>query len=96
MPKYYVESGRARRVLSAACPLEAAVRLFQWSCDRQAEIDADSPLHRIQLAEVQGCLLGDEVRVGETGFGGMSAALFETQDVVCVWQSRSLAMTETV
>jgi sugar phosphate isomerase/epimerase len=38
MPKFYVESGRVRLVLLAEDAEQAAVRAFQWSCQRQTEV----------------------------------------------------------
>ena len=40
MAKYYVESGQVRVVFDAENATEAAVRAFQWSCDKQAGIES--------------------------------------------------------
>jgi hypothetical protein len=47
MAKYYVESGQVRVVFDAQDATEAAVRAFQWSCDKQAGIEAESPLEHV-------------------------------------------------
>ena len=49
MAKYYVQSGRARVVFDAENATEAAVRAFQWSCDKQAGIEAE----RLSVAVTQ-------------------------------------------
>jgi hypothetical protein len=85
MPKYYVESGRVRLVLDAETAEQAAVRAFQWSSDRQAEIYAEPPSDLIREAEALEFQLGDGIAVNETGFGN-DAETFETLDIAAVWQ----------
>jgi hypothetical protein len=85
MPKFYVESGPVRLVFDAATAQQAAVMAFQWTCDNQVEIEADSPLEHMLEAEARGWQLWDEVRVNEQGFGRWDAEVFETRDVFEAW-----------
>jgi hypothetical protein len=85
MPKYYVESGRVRLVLDAQTAEHAAVRAFQWSSDRQAEIYAEPPSDLIREAEASEFQLDDEITVNETGFGN-DAETFDTLDIAALWQ----------
>jgi hypothetical protein len=91
MAKYYVESGQVRVVFDAADATEAAVRMFQWSCDKQAGIDAESPVEHQWQAEEHGWQLEDAIRVSELGFGRSDAAAFDTWDVVAIWQGTMFA-----
>jgi len=86
MAKYYVESGEVRVVFDADSAIEAAVRAFQWTCDKQAGIAAESPLELVQQAEQRGWQLDDEIRISELGFGRTDAAVFDTLEVVAIWQ----------
>ena len=51
MAKYYVQSGSVKLVLQASNARRAAIAAFQWTCERQATIEADSPLEHVQIAE---------------------------------------------
>ena len=85
MPKYYVESGRVRLVLTADHAEQAAVKAFQWSCDRQAEIDSEPVGHLIRDAEAIEYMLDDQIQVNETGFDG-SGESFDFVDIAADWQ----------
>ena len=65
MPKFYVESGPIRLILDATTAEDAAVKAFQWTCDKQAEIQAESPLDHMLEAEERGWQLWDEISVNE-------------------------------
>jgi len=86
MAKYYVESGQVRVVFDAENVTEAAVKTFQWTCDKQAGIEAESPLEHVFEAEERGWHLDDEIRVSEVGFGRNDALAFDTWEVVAIWQ----------
>jgi hypothetical protein len=86
MAKYYVESGQVRVVFDAQDTTEAAVRAFQWSCDKQAGIEAESPLEHAWDAEERGWRLDDQIRVSELGFGRDDALVLDTLEVVAIWQ----------
>jgi hypothetical protein len=86
MAKYYVESGQVRLIFDADNATEAAVRAFQWSSDKQAGIEAESPLEHIWETEERRWHLDDEIRVSEVGFGRHDALAFVTWDVVAIWQ----------
>ena len=75
-----------RLIFGAENPLAAAVKAFQWTCDRQAEIYAASPLEHVCEAETRGWQLDDLIRVSEVGFGGADAEVLDTLDVVAIWQ----------
>ena len=85
MPKFYVQSGPVRLILDAETAQNAAVLAFQWTCDKQAEIEAVTPLEHLLEAEQRGCQLGDEVAVNEQGFGRRNGEIFETRDVFEAW-----------
>jgi len=86
MAKYYVESGHVRVVFDARNSTEAAVKAFQWSCDKQSGIEVQSPLEHLWEAEERGWQLDDEIRVSEIGFGRDDALSFDTLEVVAIWQ----------
>ena len=86
MAKYYVELGQVRVVVDAENATEAAVKTFQWSCDKQAGIEAESPVEHQWQAEERGWQLADEIRVSEVGFGRDDALAFDTMNVVAIWQ----------
>ena len=85
MPKYYLQSGRVRLIFDATDAEQAAVKAFQWTCDKQAEIDAVSPLDHVLIAEQQGWQLEDEVVVHEQGFNRQDGQVFETRDIFESW-----------
>ena len=62
-------SGPIRLIFDAATAEQAAVMAFQWTCDKQVEIQAASPLDHLLEAEQRGWQLSDEVMVNEQGFG---------------------------
>ena len=85
MPKFYVESGPIRLIFDAATAKQAAVMAFLWTCDQQAEIQADSPLDHILEAEERGWQVWDEISVNEQGFGRWDGEVFDTLDIVEAW-----------
>jgi hypothetical protein len=85
MAKYYVESGQVRVVFDAQDATEAAVRAFQWSCDKQAGIEAESPLEHLRETQEGGWQLDDQIRVSELGFGRDDALVLDTLEVVATW-----------
>ena len=85
MPKFYVESGPVRLIFDAATAEQAAVMAFQWTCDKQAEIEAASPLDHALEAEERGWQLGDEVHVNEQGFGLWDGEMFQALDIFEAW-----------
>jgi hypothetical protein len=98
MAKFYVQSGPVRLVLDAASQLEAAIKAFQWTCDRQATIDSECPIEHLEQAELRGWQLHEYVQVSERGFQRGDSAEFDTLLVVAAWQEdwerRSLAQDE--
>jgi hypothetical protein len=85
MPKFYVESGPVRLVFDAGTAEQAAILAFQWTCDKQIEIQAASPLDHLLEAEQRGWQLGDEVAVNEQGFGRWDGEVFDTRDIFEAW-----------
>ena len=85
MPKFYIQSGPVRLIFDALTAEQAAVAAFQWTCDRQAEIEAASPLDHLLEAEQRGWQLGDEVWVNEQGFSRWDGEVFQTLDVFEAW-----------
>ena len=49
---------------------------FQWSCDKQSEIEAATPLDHVIEAEQRGWQLGDDIVVNEQGFDRWEGELF--------------------
>ena len=92
VPKFYVESGPIRLIYDAATAEQAAVMAFQWTCDKQAEIEAASPLDHVLEAEERGWQLGDEVWVNEQGFSRWDGEVFQTLDVFEEWLRCPLPM----
>lgn len=91
MAKYYVESGPVKLVLSADNEMQAAVRAFQWTCDRQCEIQASSPLEHTQEAERRGVQMHDTVWVNERGFGRhLGVWSRSTLEVIDAWLDSAL------
>jgi hypothetical protein len=85
MAKFYVESGSIRLIFDATTAEEAAVKAFQWTCDKQAEIQAESPLDHMLEAEERGWQLWDEINVNEQGFGRWDGEAFDTPSIVEAW-----------
>ena len=90
MPKFYVKSGPVRLILEAETPQDAAVLAFQWTCDKQAQIEAMTPLEHLLEAEQRGYQMGDEVAVNEQGFSHWDGEIFETRDVFEAWLRSSV------
>lgn len=86
MPKFYVESGPARCVIDASNAQDAAIKAFQWSCDSRDSVLAPESFDRTTVTEADGWELGEEVRVNEQGFGRPDAQVFDTLDIIPVWQ----------
>jgi hypothetical protein len=93
MAKYYVQSGRVELILQARNAKEAAVKAFQWSCDRQATIQVQDPLEHVQLAERRGWQLDETIEVSERGFGQPDGRVFDTLEVVAAWQGYAFPWT---
>ena len=89
MPKFYVQSGRVCLVLDADSPRAAAIKSFEWTCEKQAEIEAASPLEHLRAAERHGWQLDDVILVNERGFGRADAEPFDTAAIVESWLSSS-------
>ena len=89
MAKFYVESGPVRLTIDAQDAKTAAVKAFQWSCDKQAEIDARSPLEHVIEAEQNGWQLHETIHVNEQGFGRFDGETFDTLEIVSVWQGEA-------
>ncbi len=98
MAKFYIQSGPVRLVLDAECQLEAAIKAFQWTCDRQATINIACPIEHLEQAELRGWQLHEFVQVNERGFNRGDSAEFDTLLVVAAWQEdwerRSLVQDE--
>jgi hypothetical protein len=60
VPKFYVKSGPVRLILDAETAQQAAVKTFQGTCDKQAEIEAVTPLDHLWEAGERGWQLADE------------------------------------
>jgi len=90
VPKFYVQSGPVRLILDAETAQDAAVLAFQWTCDKQAEIEAMTPLEHLLEAEQRGYQVGDEVAVNEQGFSHWDGEIFETRDVFEAWLRSSV------
>jgi hypothetical protein len=86
MAKFYVQSGRVRLVLSAGGPREAAIKAFQWTCDKQATIQATTCVEHLLEAERRGWQLEEEITVSEQGFSSCGGETFETLEIVAAWQ----------
>jgi hypothetical protein len=86
MPKFYVESGPVRCVTDATDAEDAAIRAFQWSCDNRDSAQALASLDETAVTEADGWSLGEEIRVSEQGFDCPDVRVFETLDIIPVWQ----------
>jgi len=92
MPKYYVQSGPVRLIFDAANAEQAAVMAFQWTCDKQAEIQAATPLAHVIEAEERGWQLGDNIVVNEQGFDRWEGELFDMRDIFELWLQAPLPL----
>lgn len=90
MAKYYVQSGLVKLILQSSSARRAAIAAFQWTCERQATIDAHSPLEHVQIAEQMGWQLEETISVGERGFDQLDARSFDTLDIVAAWQASTV------
>ena len=93
MAKYYVQSGPVQLIFDSPSALDAAVRAFQWSCDKQLQIDAPSPLEHVLEAERLGWQLHEDIEVNQKGFGRHDGITFDTLDVVAVWQAQETELS---
>ena len=89
MPKFYVESGNARCVIDATDAENAAIKAFQWSCDSRDSVQAPESLDETPVTDADGWELGEEIRVSEQGFDRPDARVFETLDIIPVWQGNA-------
>jgi hypothetical protein len=51
VPKFYVESGPIHLILDAATAEEAAVKTFQWTCDKD-DIQENSARYFVEVGQV--------------------------------------------
>jgi len=86
MPKYYVKSGRVELVLQARNAREAAIKAFQWSCDSRDSLQAPESFDAPSITDADGWDLGEGIRVSEHGFDRPDARVFDTLDIIPVWQ----------
>jgi hypothetical protein len=86
MPKFYVQSGRVRLVLTADDAEQAAVKTFRWSRDRQLEVYSEPVGELIRDAEAMEYMLDDEIQVNETGFD-TDGDVFDLFDIAARWQA---------
>jgi len=91
MAKFYVQSGPVRLVFGARNARQAAVKAFQWSCDKQVTIDTDCPLEHLRTAERNGWQLDETITVSERGFGPVGRLVFDTLEIVAAWQEASFS-----
>jgi hypothetical protein len=89
MPKYYVQSGPVQLVFDAMNARQAAVKAFEWTCERQSQIKASSALEHVLEAERLGYQCHDFILVGEKGFDEPEGEVFDTLDVVAAWQGEA-------
>lgn len=92
MAKYYVQSGPVQLIFDAADAEQAAVMAFQWTCDKQIEIEAATPLDHVIAAEERGWQLADDIVVNEQGFDQRSGELFNTRDIFEAWLQAPLPL----
>jgi len=90
MAKYYVQSGSVKLILQANNARRAAIAAFQWTCERQATIEAGSPLEHVQIAEQLGWQLVETILVRERGFDQPGSRSFDTLDIVAAWQASTV------
>ncbi len=90
MAKYYVQSGSVKLIFQANNARRAAIAAFQWTCERQATIDAQSPLEHVQIAEQMGWQLEETITVSERGFDQPNSRSFDTLDIVAAWQASTV------
>jgi hypothetical protein len=92
MPKYYVQSGPVQPIFDAADAEQAALMAFQWTCDKQAEIEAATPLDHVIEAEERRWQLGDDIVVNEQGFRRLDGKLFDMRDIFELWLQAPLPL----
>ena len=95
MAKFYVQSGNVAYIVAAQDSQGAAL----WLLNQQLkpafpfnDLSGDwEPTDLLELAEYDESL-GEHVAVSQIGFGRDEAGLFETVDLVDVWQSLCFSM----
>jgi hypothetical protein len=95
MAKYYVESGKLRRVITAGNAEEAAVKAVQLSCDERDTVHTRNPLEGAHYPLSDAVELRDEILVSERGFGCPQAVRFDTLDMVAIWQGYAFPWDES-
>ena len=93
MPKYYVQSGGVRAVVDAADEEEAAIKAVQWSCDQHDTIYAGGNLEDVHYPDSEPGELHDDIFVSEKGFSRADAKVFDTLEIVAIWQGYAFPLS---
>ncbi|MEZ6134314.1 MAG: hypothetical protein R3C53_05315 [Pirellulaceae bacterium] len=98
MPKYYVQSGNVRTIISADDPEKAALWVVHKAMQQVVPVYEDlelTPHEKSQAAVVQGVMvLGNTMQVGEAGFDSADSQHLDTFELVSHWHQLMLALSK--
>lgn len=93
MAKYYIESGNVRTVISAEDPEKAALWVIHKALQQVLPVYEDDQPEVNQKASTNDLMvLGNKIRLTETGFECTEAVELETLELVNHWTQLMLAL----
>ena len=98
MPKYYIESGNVKTIVSAEDSEKAALwvihKAMQQILPVYEENDADmqNPVANSGATPPEVMVLGNKLQISETGFGSQEQDSFETLSLVNHWNQLMIAL----
>lgn len=93
MAKYYIESGNVRTVISAEDPEKAALWVIHKALQQVLPVYEDEQPEVNQKANTDDLMvLGNKIRLTETGFECTEAVELETLELVNHWTQLMLAL----
>ena len=97
MPKFYIQSGNVRTVISAQDTEKAALWVIHKAMQQVVPVYEDgdlTPSEKGEIAVVQGVMvLGNTVQVSETGFDCPEALSLDTFELVSHWHQLMVALS---
>ena len=90
MPKFYVQSGNLRLILTANDSRAAAIWASHRALTQTLPFLCEDPSDYLALGELTS--LGESIAVSERGFDRRDAEQFETLDIVTEWSGLLVAI----
>jgi hypothetical protein len=90
MPKFYIQSGNLKLILTAANARGAAIWAVHRALSQTLPFLCDEPSDYLILGPLT--RLGETIRVSEQGFDRPDAAAYDTLDIVTEWNHLLVAI----